>query len=359
MLTRDQIRALPKVALHEHLDGALRPATMLELAADIGYQLPASVPEQLDRWFVDAADSGSLVRYLETFAHTVAVMQTADQLRRVAREFVEDSAADGVVYIEARWAPEQHLAQGLTPHAAVLAVRDGLAEGMAAAAADGRAIVARQILTSLRHGEPTTQMARLAIELRDEGVAGFDLAGAEDGFPPSRFREACETIRRANGRLTIHAGEAYGPDSIWEALQLCGAHRIEHGVRIVEDIADAPDGTARLGTLAAYVRDLAVPLEVCPSSNLQTGIAATVAEHPFGRLADLGFNVTVSCDNRLMSGTTLSREFALLSEAFGYGVADLRRFTVAAAEASFQSYDERRALLADVIEPGFAAALAS
>lgn len=343
-------RAMPKVALHDHLDGGLRPATILEEARAIGHPLPADSPEALADWFYDAADSGSLERYLETFTHTIAVMQTADQLRRVAREFVEDQATDGVVYAEARWAPEQHLAGGLSLSAAVEAVRDGLAEGMAACADAGRPVVARQILTSMRHATPSTDIAELAVAYRHDSVCGFDIAGAEDGFPPSRFAAAFDYLKRRNMEFTVHAGEAFGLPSIWEAVQLCGASRLGHGVRLVEDIA--ADGT--LGELAGYVRDRRIALEVCPSSNLQTGICDTIAEHPFGLLARLRFRVTVSCDNRLMSRTTLSREFALLSEAFGYGLEDLRRFSLNAAKSAFLPWDRRLELI-DQVKDGFAA----
>ena len=343
-------RALPKVALHDHLDGGLRPATIVEEAAKTGHELPTTDPVALGDWFYAAADSGSLVRYLETFRHTIAVMQTYDQLRRVAAEFVEDQAIDGVIYAEARWAPEQHLAGGLTLRQAVEAVRDGLADGMAACAGAGRPIVARQILTSMRHGTPTTEIAELAVAYRHDSVCGFDIAGAEDGYPPSRFAEAFTYLKRNNFEFTIHAGEAFGLPSIWEAVQLCGASRLGHGVRLVSDIA--PDGT--LGELAGYIRDRRIALELCPSSNLQTGICSRMVDHPFGLLAKLKFRVTVSCDNRLMSRTTLSREFALLSDAFGYGLDDLQRFSVSAAKSAFIPFDQRLELI-DRINTGFAA----
>ena len=344
-------RALPKIALHDHLDGGLRPATIVEEAAKVGHGLPTTDPAALADWFYAAADSGSLVRYLETFRHTIAVMQTASQLRRVAAEFVEDQAIDGVIYAEARWAPEQHLAGGLSLRQAVEAVRDGLAEGMAACAEAGRPIVARQILTSMRHGTPTTEIAELAVAYRHDSVCGFDIAGAEDGYPPSRFAEAFTYLKRNNFEFTIHAGEAFGLPSIWEAVQLCGASRLGHGVRLVSDIA--PDG--RLGELAGYIRDRRIALELCPSSNLQTGVCSSIREHPFGLLADLQFRVTVSCDNRLMSRTTLSREFALLSEAFGYGLTDLRRFSLNAAKSAFLPFDQRLDLV-EKINEGFARA---
>ncbi len=355
-LTLDQVRALPKVALHDHLDGGLRPATVLELAQEVGHPLPADTPEALADWFFEAADSGTLVRYLETFDHTIAVMQTADALRRVAREFVLDQAADGVVHAEARWAPEQHQRQGLSLAEAVAAVRDGLAEGEQEAVAQGRTITARQLVTGMRHADRSAEVAQLAVDFRDDSVAGYDIAGAEDGFPPSKHLAAFDLLKRANARWTVHAGEAAGVDSVWEALHLAGAQRIGHGVRIVEDITTAADGTRRLGPLAALVRDLGLPLEVCPSSNLQTGIAATIAEHPIGVLVAEGFTVTVSCDNRLMSRTTLSRELALLSEAFGWGLDQLLALQLAAVDAAFLPLPERRRIRDELVLPGFAAA---
>ena len=351
----DLLVRLPKIALHDHLDGGLRPATIVEEAATNGHELPTTDPDALADWFFDAADSGSLVRYLETFDHTIAVMQTAGQLRRVAAEFVEDQAADGVVYAEARWAPEQHLRSGLTMAEAIEAVRDGLAEGMAVCAARGQSILARQIVTAMRHVEPTTEVAELAVAFRDDSVCGYDIAGAEDGYPPVRFAESFDYLRRHNVEFTVHAGEAFGLPSIWQAVQLCGASRLGHGVRLVEDITRGPDGWV-LGEVARYVRDRRIPLECCPSSNLQTGICDSIATHPFGLLAELSFRVTVNCDNRLMSRTTLSREFALLADAFDYDLTDLKRFTVNAAKSAFLPFDVRRGLITDLVLPGFALA---
>lgn len=348
----DDIRRLPKVALHDHLDGGLRPQTVIELCAENGHPLPTVDAEELADWFFEAADSGSLVRYLETFEHTVAAMQTSAQLARVAHEFVVDQALDGVVYAEARYSPQLHRQRGLTIEAVVEAVRDGLASGMSEASRRGHHITARQIVTSMRHTEPTLDTARLALAYRDDSVCGFDIAGAEDGFPPSRFAEAFDFLKRNNMFFTIHAGEAFGLPSIWEAVQLCGADRLGHGVRIVEDIT-IDEGIARLGRLAAYVRDARIPLEVAPSSNLQTGIATTMAEHPVGLLRDLQFNVTINCDNRLMSRTTMSREFALLVEAFGWDKADLEWCTVNAMRAAFLPHDHRESIVREVIRPAY------
>lgn len=352
-LDLDTIRTLPKVALHDHLDGGLRPQTLIDISAEVGHELPAGEAGVLADWFFEAADSGSLVRYLETFDHTIAVMQRAEDLRRVAREFVEDQAADGVVYAEARWAPEQHQRAGLSLAEAVEAVRDGLAEGMEVAAVNGTPILVRQIISAMRQADRSEEIADLAVTHRDDLVGGFDIAGPENGFPPSQHLKAFAHLKRHNLPFTIHAGEADGPSSIWEAVQVAGATRIGHGVRIIEDITGADD-EAQLGTLAAYIRDRRITLEVCPTSNLQTGIAETYAGHPFGRLERLGFTVTVSCDNRLMSRTTLSQEFAHLCAAFGYGRADLHRFTDAALDVAFCSQPEREQLRA-VIAKGYRA----
>lgn len=344
----------PKALLHDHLDGGVRAETILELAAEAGHELPAGDADALDQWFIDAANSGSLERYLETFAHTVAVMQRADDLRRVARECVEDLATDGVVYAEVRYAPEQHLTAGLSLDAVVEAVQAGLDEGVAAARGAGQTIVARQILTAMRHAANSRDIAELAVRYRDAGVCGFDIAGAEIGFPPTRHLNAFEYLQRQNAHFTIHAGEAFGLPSIWEALQWCGAERLGHGVRIVDDI-ELVDGRAKLGRLSSYIRDRRVPLEMCPSSNLQTGAAPSIAEHPIGLLTKLRFRVTVNTDNRLMSGTTMSREMQLLADAFGYDLDDMRWFTVNAMKSAFLPFDERLDLIERVIKPGYAA----
>ena len=346
----------PKVLLHDHLDGGLRPATIVELAGEVGYdQLPTKDPDALGTWFVEACGSGSLERYLATFAHTVAVMQTREALARVAAECAEDLAADGVVYAEVRFAPELHVGGGLTLDEVVRAVLDGFADGSRRARDSGRPIVVRAILTAMRHAARSTEIAELVIRFRDVGVAGFDIAGAEAGFPPTRHLDAFEYLRRENAHFTIHAGEGFGLPSIWEALQWCGADRLGHGVRIIDDVVVEAPGQVRLGRLAAYVRDTRVPLEMCPSSNLQTGAAASVAEHPIGLLTELRFRVTVNTDNRLMSGTSLSREMRLLREAFGYGLPELQWFTINAMKSAFLPFDERLALIDEVIKPGYAA----
>ncbi|MFJ8231562.1 adenosine deaminase [Streptomyces sp. NPDC094448] len=353
--TADQIRRAPKVLLHDHLDGGLRPGTIIDIARETGYtQLPESEPDKLGTWFHEAADSGSLERYLETFAHTCAVMQTRDALVRVAAECAEDLAEDGIVYAEVRYAPEQHLEAGLSLEEVVEAVNEGFRQGERTARAAGRRIRVGALLTAMRHAARALEIAELANRYRDHGVVGFDIAGAEAGYPPTRHLDAFEYLKRENNHFTIHAGEGFGLPSIWQALQWCGADRLGHGVRIIDDIKVEADGTVQLGRLAAYVRDKRIPLELCPSSNLQTGAAASYAEHPIGLLRRLQFRTTVNTDNRLMSGTSLSREFELLTEAFGYTLDDLQWFTVNAMKSAFIPFDERLAMINDVIKPGYA-----
>jgi adenosine deaminase len=346
--TEKALLPLPKIALHDHLDGGLRPATIIELAAEVGHELPATDAATLGAWFVEAANSGSLVRYLETFAHTVAVMQTADNLARVAREAVVDLAADGVIYAELRYAPEQHLEGGLSLQQVVEAVQAGIDAGVGEAAAAGHAIRAAALLTAMRHAERGTEIAQLTLKNYGRCCVGFDIAGAEDGFPPSKHAEAFALLRDAHVPTTIHAGEAAGVESISEAVGLGAARRIGHGVRIHEDIAGFGTSTPAYGRVAAFVRDNQIPLELCPSSNVQTGAAESIATHPITALRDLGFTVTINSDNRLMSGTSLTREMALLVDTAGWTLTDLELATLDAAWAAFQPYDVREEL-ADVV----------
>jgi len=354
-LTFEHVRTAPKVLLHDHLDGGLRPATVVELAAASGYRsLPTRDPGELAAWFTSAADSGSLERYLETFGHTVGVMQDRAALVRVAAECAEDLAADGVVYAEVRYAPELHVERGLGLDDVVLAVLEGFRLGTERAALAGHRIRVGCLLTAMRHAARSREIAELAVRYRDDGVVGFDIAGAEAGFPPTRHLDAFEYLRQQNSHFTIHAGEAFGLPSIWEALQWCGADRLGHGVRIVDDVAVDAEGAVTLGRLAAYVRDKRIPLEMCPSSNIQTGAAKSLAEHPIGLLTKLRFRVTVNTDNRLMSGCSMTSELTDLAHTFGYGWADLQWFAVNAMKSAFIGFDERLALINDVIKPRYA-----
>ncbi len=349
-LTLEEIRRVPKVLLHDHLDGGLRPATVIELAAETGYaSLPTTDPDELAKWMMRGANRLDLALYLETFAHTVGVMQTPDAIQRVAAECAEDLADDGIVYAEVRLAPEQHLERGLSLDEVVEAVVEGFRIG-----SRGRNITIGAICTAMRTAARSLEIAELAVRHRDKGVVGFDIAGAEAGSPPTRHLDAFHLVQRENFHFTIHAGEAYGPPSIWEAIQFCGAERLGHGVRIVDDIEIEPDGNRVLGRLASYVRDRRIPLEVCPTSNVHTGAAASIAEHPIGMLRDLRFRVTMNTDNRLMSDTSLSEEFTACAQAFGWGWGDLQWFTINAMKSSFWPFNDRLRIINEIIKPGFA-----
>lgn len=354
--TLEEIRRAPKVLLHDHLDGGLRPETIVDLAREAGYSgLPTQDPEELRGWFVEAANSGSLERYLETFGHAVSVMQTPEALTRVAMECAEDLAADGIVYAEIRFAPELHVENGLSLDQVVEAVLEGFRLGEARAAEYGWRIRMATLVTAMRQAARSMEIAELAARYRDLGVVGFDMAGPEAGYPPTRHLDAFEYVKRENFHLTIHAGEGFGLPSIWEAIQWCGADRLGHGVRIIDDIANAGGGDIKLGRLASYVRDKRIPLEMCPTSNVHTRAAPSIAEHPIGLLRRLYFRVTVSTDNRLVSGITLSDEFARLVDTFGYGWDDIQWFTTNAMKSAFISFDERLELINGVIKPGIAA----
>jgi adenosine deaminase len=351
----ETIREAPKVLLHEHLDGGLRPETIVELARETNYQgLPTSDPEELRRWFIVDAPGSDLVRYLEGFAHTTVLMQTREQLERVAAESAIDLARDGVVYAEVRFAPEQHLNAGLTLHEVVRAALDGFALGTKEAANEGHRIVVRVILSAMRQATLSETIAQLAIDFREEGVCGFDIAGPEDGFPPTKHLRAFHLIQREDFHLTIHAGEAFGLPSIWEAVQFCNAERLGHGVRIVDDITEV-DRQYRLGRLANFVRDRRIPLEVCPTSNVHTGAAASIAQHPIDLLKRLRFRVTINTDNRLMSGITLSGEFKTCADVFGWTLEDMEWLTLNAAKSSFYEFNQRLNMINTIIKPGYAA----
>jgi adenosine deaminase len=355
MLTLAEIRAVPKVLLHDHLDGGLRPQTVLELARETGYQnLPGDNVEELTRRLTEGAHRGHLEVYLDAFRHTVAVMQTASALRRVAAECAEDLAADGVVYAEVRFAPELHTERGLSLDEVVQAVLEGFRQG-----SKDRGIKVYALLTAMRTAARSLEIAELAVRYRDEGVVGFDIAGAEAGWPPSRHLDAFQYIKRENFHITIHAGEAFGLPSIWEAVQWCGTERLGHGVRIVDDIQISPEGAVRLGRLAAYIRDRRIALEMCPTSNVQTGAAPSIALHPLRLLRQLSFRVTVNTDNRLMSQVTLSSEFHRLVTEFGYGWSDVEWLTTNAMKSAFAGFDERIHIINTVIKPGFATARAA
>ena len=354
-LTDSTIRTLPKVLLHDHLDGGLRPQTIVELARDQKYNgLPTSDAGELADWFHRGAQRGSLPLYLEGFAHTCGVMQTEEALERVAYEMLEDMRADGVVYVETRFAPVFHTDKGLHWDDVVSAVLTGLERGR-----KDFGVEFGLIICAMRNMNLSVQMAELAVDFRDRGVVGFDLAGEEGGFPPKKHIDAFHYIQRENFNITIHAGEAFGKESIWQAIQWCGAHRIGHATRLIDDIAvDAQDPTSvvKMGDLAQYVLDKRIPLELCLSSNVHTGAAESLATHPFGTYYRAKFRVTLNTDDRLMSDTTLSKEFSLARDTFGLGPDDFEKITINSMKSAFIPYEGRIALIYDVIKPGYAQA---
>jgi len=345
------VESLPKISLHDHLDGGLRPSTVVELAAAGGIEIPCATAEELNAWVRSNADSGNLVDYLATFAVTLSVMQTAANLERIAREFVEDLIADGVVYAEIRWAPELHLEQGLDMRGAIDAVQRGIDSAVEDGRASGRHTQAFQLLCAMRQNDRADEVASLAIDYLGRGVVGFDIAGPEAGFPASRLASAFAKLDAAWVPRTVHAGEADGLESIEGALLDGRALRLGHGVRITDDLSIEDSSGAShvtLGPLAEWVRDRRIALEICPTSNVHTNafdrFGSTIDDHPFEMLYQLGFAVTVNTDNRLMSGTSLSREITNLAETFGYDLDDVLQWQLNAVNAAFISSDERDAL---------------
>lgn len=349
--TQPDFVSLPKAVLHEHLDGGLRVETVLDLAGQVGYRdLPSYDVDELRAWFHQRR-SGSLERYLEPFDHTVAVLQTADAISRVAYESVEDLASDGVVYAEIRFAPSLSIADGLTREAVLEAAHDGFTR-----ASRDTGMMFGMIVCAMRQDTDSPDVARAAAKAMDHGVVGFDLAGPEAGFPADDHVEACRIARRAGLGLTIHGGEGDGAHSMWRALALCGAQRIGHGVHVADDTDFDGASMLELGSFARRIRDHQIPLEVAISSNLHTASYPSAETHPFGELYRNGFNVSINTDNRLMSGVTVSGEYSLAAEAFGLSLADLERTTVRAIEAGFGDYVERNRLIDEVVRPAYSAA---
>src|SRR6201993_5547254 len=344
------LQSLPKVLLHEHLDGVLRPETIIDLAKSTKYeQLPTLDPVHLARWFHQGANQGSLPKYLEGFAHTIAVMQTEEALERVAYEQAEDLSGDGVVYFETRFAPIFHTRKQLTHQQIVSAVLKGLERGR-----KDFGIRSGLIICAMRNMDVSLEMAELAVDFRERGVVGFDLAGEEGGFPPKKHVDAFHYIQRQNFNITIHAGEGFGKESIWQAIQYCGAHRIGHGTRLIDDIAVVDGKAVKLGDLAQYVLDKRIPLEICLISNVHTGAARSLEEHPFRILYKEKFRVTLNTDNRLMSNTTMSQEFEAARDAFGLNLNDFEKISINAMKSAFLPYDQRCDLIYKTIKPAYA-----
>jgi adenosine deaminase len=349
-LDKEALQSCPKVLLHEHLDGVLRPQTVIQLARDAGYAgLPTEDPQALAQWFYRGANQGSLAKYLEGFTHTIAVMQSEEALERVAYEQAEDLSKDGVVYFETRFAPVFHTQKGLTHQQVVAAVLKGLERGR-----KDFGIASGLLICAMRNMDVSLEMAELAVDFRARGVVGFDLAGEEGGYPPKKHVAAFHYIQRENFNITVHAGEGYGKESIWQAIQYCGAHRIGHGTRLIDDIAVVDGKAVKLGDLAQYVLDKRIPLEICLLSNVHTGATPSLAEHPFKILYQQKFRVTLNTDNRLMSSTSMTQEFEAAAETFGLSLDDFEKITINAMKSAFLPYYQRCDFIYSIIKPGYA-----
>lgn len=343
-------RRIPKVLLHEHLDGGLRPQTIVELASESGYSgLPTTDPPELAKWFHRGAQRGNLPEYLEGFAHTIGVMQNREALERIAFEFIEDMHLDGVVYAEVRFAPVFHTQNGLTQDEVVAAVIAGMERGQRAYGVEWGVIIC-----AMRDRSDSLEAAELAIRWRDKGVVGFDLAGGEAGHPPKKHLEAFQAIQRANFYITIHAGEAFGPESIWQALQWCGAHRLGHGTRLRNDIEVLPDGSVKIGQLSQYILDRRIPIEMCLLSNVHTGACASVEEHPFALFHRVGFRVCLNTDDRLMSDTSMTNELEIATRTFNLGLVDLEKMTMNAMKSAFIDHYKRIEIIHKRLLPSYA-----
>lgn len=341
------LRGFPKIELHNHLDGGLRVDTVIELADETGYpDLPTTDPVALADWF-DQGDSGSLETYLEAFGHTIGVMQTSAAIERVAYEAGEDLAGDGVIYAELRFAPWLNTKRGLRREAVIEAALAGLQRANA-----NTGVELRLIVDAMRNHDHSIEDARAAVRFVGQGVVGFDLAGPEAGFPPDDHVAACRLAAEYGLGLTIHAGEAAGPESIHRAVAVCGAQRVGHGIRIIDDVTTNQEGNASFGGVASLVLDRQIPLEVCPHSNMHT-LGLAPEEHPVGLLYRSGFNITLNTDNRLMSRVSLTDEYAFAVEHHDFSIRDLRKVTENALSAAFVDHSTRQRLAA-VVGDGYA-----
>ncbi len=334
-LSLQDLQRLPKTDLHVHLDGSLRLETILDLATQQKVKLPADTPEGLRPFVQMGEDCKSLVEYLKAFEVTLSVMQTHESLVRTAFELAEDAARENVRYLEVRYSPILHQQKGLTLHGIVQAVLEGLA-----LAEKKYPIKTGVILCGMRHISPeiSLKLADLTVAFKNKGVVGFDLAGAEEDFPAKKHKEAFGRVLANNINCTLHAGEAYGPESIHQAIHACGAHRIGHGVRLVED-----------GDLLNYVNDHRIPLECCPSSNVQTKAVKRMADHPIRLYYDLGLRVTVNTDNRMVTNTSVSQEYLVLHEQLGFTLDEIKELIIMGFKSAFLPYAIKRAMLADVV----------
>jgi adenosine deaminase len=351
MITKELISRVPKVELHDHLDGGLRPTTIIELADEHGVALPTRDPNELSQWFSRGCRQKSLPLYLETFEVTVAVLQTPEALQRVAFEAVEDLAAQHVVYAEIRFAPVLHIRKGMSMDEVVAAVLEGLEEGRRKTG-----MAYGLILCALRNQSPSLSLeaAKLAVAFRTRGVVGFDLAGDESGNPPKKHLEAFQYIRNQNFNITIHAGEGFGLESIWQAIQVCGGHRIGHGTRLIEDMMITGQKIESMGSLARFIQDRRIPMEMCLTSNVGTGAASDYASHPFITFYRNNFRVFLCADNRLMSATSMTHEMEIAVEHYGLTIRDLEKITVNAMKSAFIHHNDKIRIIFDVIKKGYA-----
>lgn len=350
MLTEEIIKSVPKILLHDHLDGGLRPQTVIELANDLNYKkLPTKDKDELAAWFHEGASKGSLVEFLKGFEHTTAVLQTNEGLERAAYEMMEDMKDDGVVYVETRFAPVYHQNKNMYMEDAVNAVLNGLERGK-----NEFGVGYGLILCGMRNMTNTLEIAELAVNFRKDGVVGFDLAGEEGGYPPKKHVDAFHFIQRSNFNITIHAGEAFGKESIWQAIQWCGAHRIGHATNLIEDIVLDDEGEVlSFGDLTQYVLDKRIPLEICLLSNLHTGAVDKLEHHPFGILFREKFRVTINTDDRLMSANSMTKEFLTAAQYFNIDFDDIEKITINSMKSAFIQYKERLKYIYDIIKPGY------
>jgi adenosine deaminase len=329
-----EIIDLPKVLLHDHIDGGLRPQTIIELANQINLPLPSHEAGAFQELIYEACNQGSLEKYLKNFDYTIAVMQTQDNLIRVARECVLDLAADGIHYAEVRGAPELFTRLGLSMRNVVEATLEGLRQGMQEAKKLGLSITTNLIICAMRQNNLSLEAAQIALEFREKGVVGFDIAGPEYGFPARNHLPAFELLQRKSFPFTIHAGESDSFASMLEAINLCGASRIGHGIRIMDEI-DISQDQAVLSDASKAIRDQQIHLEMSPTSNLQTGNIKDYNSHPAGVLIELGFNVALNTDNRLMSATSLSREYKVMQDAHNWDLNQINIMNANALRAAF------------------------
>jgi len=350
LLTEKTIKSVPKVLLHDHLDGGLRPQTIIELADDLKYKkLPTRDKDALAKWFQVVENKESFAEFHWGFEHTTSILQTKEGLERVAYEMLEDMKSDGVIYVETRFAPSHHINKGMYLEETVTSVLKGLERGK-----KDFGVGYGLILCGIRNMKNTLDIAELAVNFRRDGVVGFDLTGHEHNSPPKRHLEAFQFIKRANFNITIHAGETFGKESIWQAIQYCGAHRIGHATRLIDDIIVNEDGEVEsFGNLAQYILDKRMPLEICLLSNINTGVIDKLENHPFNILFKENFRVTLNTNHRLINASTMTREFLTAVNYFEITLDEIEKITINSMKSAFIPYADRISYIYDIIKPGY------